>query len=121
MVFLIAQQAPEPQWNTISRINSDAAYEILKKFCSSPSQKSECTVLWWWGRIITILVEFSIFWKGLHIMGVLSDMHFASRYRKSGLQDNWCFCLSKEHCSPGTFEMKYCHYTLGPKETVVLT
>lgn len=68
MVFLLAQQAPEPQQNTISRINSDAAYEILKKFCSSLSQKLECTVLcWWWcGRIITILVEFSVFWKGLH-------------------------------------------------------
>lgn len=39
MVFLIAQQVPEPQWNTISRINSDAAYEILKTICSSLTQK----------------------------------------------------------------------------------
>lgn len=56
MVFLIAQQAPEPQWNTISSINSHAAYEILKKFCSSLSKNhsaqfcggGEGLLLFWW-------------------------------------------------------------------------
>lgn len=30
MAFLIVLQAPEPQWNTICRINSDVAYGVHK-------------------------------------------------------------------------------------------
>lgn len=111
MLFLEVQQAPEPRWNTTARINSDAD--------SALPSKSDRSVLYWWARIITILVAFSVIWKGLCIMIAFYEIQiFASRYGKIRLQQNWGFSLNKEHSTLG--KRKWSHYPLGLKDPVVL-
>lgn len=98
MLFLEVQQAPEPRWNTTARINSDADSALPSKYDRS--------VLYWWARIITILVAFSVIWKGLCIIIAFYEIQiFASRYGKIRLQQNWGFSLNKETLYSGQEEM----------------